>query len=343
MTDKFHTAVLWQKTDDKNIVSCHLCGFQCQITEGQLGHCKLRKNIHGELKSMNFDKVCSMAIDPIEKKPLFHFLPGSKAFSVAAIGCNFKCSFCQNWQISQMTPEEKGELSGAIEPEHIIDMAVEGKCDSIAYTYTEPTMFMELCCECGKIARQKSLKNIFVSNGFMTRQAIDFASDWLDAVNIDLKSFSEDFYRKLCKASLKPVLESIEHIAKNTDIWLELTTLIIPNENDSDDELKKIANFIVEKAGCDVPWHISRFYPQYRCVDRDATSIDTLQRAYKIGQAAGLKYIYIGNAGEKGGQDTVCHNCSTLLIKRSQYNIISNCLENGQCPKCNATIAGVWI
>jgi pyruvate formate lyase activating enzyme len=332
-------AVLWNRADD-NKVQCYLCNWHCLISDGKLGHCRMRKNVGGQLYSLNYDKVCAANPDPIEKKPLFHFQPGSRSFSIAAPGCNFRCEFCQNWQISQMALETSRIDGEAIDPGQIVQAAIHAKCKSIAYTYTEPTIFMELCAECGRIAKNHGLANVFVSNGYMTIDAIDYASDWLDAINVDIKAFTEEYYKKLCKAKLEPVLQTIHHIAKNTNIWMELTTLIVPGENDSGDELKQLAEFIVKEAGSEVPWHISRFYPNYRFVAAEATPSDTLANAYEIGKAAGLQYVYMGNVSGAKEESTFCYHCGEMLIERIGYSIRSNKIKNSQCPKCNTTIAG---
>ncbi|MBN2132278.1 MAG: AmmeMemoRadiSam system radical SAM enzyme, partial [Sedimentisphaerales bacterium] len=225
-------AVLWEPLEGGR-VHCRLCCFHCRIAEGKLGHCSVRKNLGGTLYSLNYHKVVAGNPDPIEKKPLFHFLPGTHSFSIAAVGCNFRCEFCQNWQISQAALET-GRIDGEnLSPEQIVEAAVRTDCKSIAYTYTEPTIFMELANDCGRLARERGLANVFVSNGYMTREAIDFAADWLDGINVDLKAFSDRYYRDLCGARLQPVLDSITHIARNTQVWMEITTLLLPGQNDS--------------------------------------------------------------------------------------------------------------
>ena len=331
-------AVLWAAAEDGK-VKCNLCNWRCEIAAGKVGRCGVRQNIDGTLYSLVYDKVCAANVDPIEKKPLYHFQPGTKSFSIATPGCNFRCVFCQNWQISQEALE--GRIEGrAYAPADIVDTAVRTGCASIAYTYTEPTIFMELCADCGRLAKEKGLANVFVSNGFMTREAVDFAKDWLDGINIDLKSFRQDYYKNLCKAKLEPVLDTIRYIAKETDIWLELTTLIVPGENDSDEELAQIAEFIATEAGPDVPWHVSRFYPQYKMDDKVATPPATLKKALRIGKAAGLGYIYVGNLPGSDAESTFCHNCGHILIERAGYTIGANRIIESCCANCKTEIPG---
>ncbi|MHC4641043.1 MAG: AmmeMemoRadiSam system radical SAM enzyme [Planctomycetota bacterium] len=341
-TQKLKRAVLWDSSED-NKIRCKLCNWQCVIDEDKLGRCCVRKNSEGVLYSLNYNKVCSANPDPIEKKPLYHFQPGTSSFSVATMGCNFRCEFCQNWQISQAALED-GQISGqAISPEQIVTGAVRSGCKSIAYTYTEPTVFMELCNDCGHLAKEHDLTNVFVSNGYMTKEAIDFAGDWLNGINVDLKSFSEDYYKRLCKARLQPVLDTISYIAKETNIWLEITTLLVPGENDSDDELKKLADFIVSKAGADVPWHISRFHPQYKFLDSVATPSESLARAEQIGKESGLRYVYLGNMPGSKSESTFCYKCGRILIERVGYRILTNHITNSCCPDCGTEIAGFGL
>ena len=336
--EKLKRAVLWEPVDKK--VRCKLCNHRCVIDEGKLGRCCVRRNIDGVLYSLTYDKVCSANPDPIEKKPLFHFQPGTRSFSVATMGCNFRCEFCQNWQISQAAIE-RGQIVGEpIAPEQIVEGAIRSGCKSIAYTYTEPTVFMELCEECGQLGKERGLTNVFVSNGYMTREAIDFVDGWLDGINIDLKAFSDDYYKRLCGAKLQPVLDTIKYIAKETNIWMEITTLLIPGENDSEDELKRLADFIVSDAGPDVPWHISKFHPQYKYMNSLPTPIDSLERAYRTGQAAGLHYIYLGNVPGSQAESTFCYNCGRLLIERIGYRIAMNNVADSKCPDCGTEVAG---
>jgi pyruvate formate lyase activating enzyme len=338
-TETLKEAVLWEPVEAQK-VQCRLCSFRCRIGVDKLGHCNVRKNIGGKLYSLNYHKVCATNVDPIEKKPMYHFQPGSRSFSIAAVGCNFRCEFCQNWQISQAALET-GRIDGeAIAPEQIVAAAVRSGCKSIAYTYTEPTIFMELCDDCARPAKERGLANVFVSNGYMTREAIDFAADWLDGINVDLKAFTDDYYKKLCGARLAPVLDSIAYIAKETKIWIEVTTLLLPGQNDSEEELKKLAGWLVREAGPEVPWHISRFYPQYKYTDSEPTPLESLQRAEEIGKAAGLRYVYLGNVPGTEGENTYCYQCRTKLIGRVGYRITANQIKDSKCPNCGTAIAG---
>lgn len=341
-TGTLKRAVLWEPLEGKR-VHCRLCSFQCRIADGKLGHCSVRKNIDGVLYSLNYGKVVAGNPDPIEKKPLFHFLPGSRSFSIAAVGCNFRCEFCQNWQISQAALET-GRIEGeSLSPDQIVEAAIRTGCKSIAYTYTEPTIFMELAEECARPAKEQGLANVFVSNGYMTREAIDFAAEWLDGINVDLKAFSDGYYRDLCAARLQPVLDCITHIARQTRIWMEITTLLLPGQNDSDEELKKLAGFLVNEAGPDVPWHISRFYPQYKYAESEATPLETMRRAEEIGKAAGLRHVYLGNVPGEKSENTYCYNCGRMLIERMGYRIVANRIKKSKCPHCGAQIAGFGL
>jgi len=331
-------AMFYKKIDEKS-VRCNLCSHNCVITESKRGICGVRENKEGVLYTLVYGKAVAQAVDPIEKKPLFHFYPGSRAYSVATVGCNFRCLNCQNADISQM-PREYGRIIGEeVSPEEIVEQAKRYNCRIIAYTYTEPTIFFEYAYETAKIASREGMKNVFVTNGYITEDALREIAPYLDAANVDLKSFSDEFYRKVCGARLQPVLDSIK-LHKELGIWIEVTTLIIPTLNDSEEELRKIAEFL-RNVSEDIPWHISRFYPAYRLSDLQPTSVEILCTARKIGLETGLKYVYKGNVpGE--GEDTYCHSCGRLLIHRYGYKILSNEIKDSKCPYCGAEIAGVW-
>jgi len=320
---------------------CNLCNHRCVIPEGGKGLCGVRLNEEGILYTLVWGKAIAAHVDPIEKKPLNHFLPGSLSYSIATSGCNFRCSFCQNWSISQ-SPREENKIGGQmIKPAELIENALHSNCESISYTYTEPTIFFEYAYDTGKLAREKNIKNVFVSNGYMTPECLDEAGDFLDAANIDLKSFTDSFYRKMCGGRLDPVCESIKKIKKQ-GIWLELTTLLIPQKNDSIQELHEMAQFIAEEVGKDTPWHISRYHPAYRYNDSKSTPAETIHKAREIGLEAGLEYVYVGNIGGDAGEDTYCPECKTKLIDRNLFNISENRIRNGRCPVCNKKISGVW-
>lgn len=324
-----------------NRVRCGLCRFRCLISDGARGNCGVRENRGGTLYSLVYGKLCAEHVDPIEKKPLFHVMPGSRSYSIATEGCNFHCRHCQNYSISQV--ERNASIRGREQtPQGVVQLAMENKCDSISYTYTEPTIFYEFAYDTARLAREAGLKNIFVTNGYISREALATIAPFLDAANIDLKGFSEGFYRDTVHARLSEVLDSI--IAYRTEgIWLELTTLIIPGLNDADSELQGIAEFIVTNLGVDVPWHVTQFYPTHILTDRPRTPVETLRRAREIGIAAGLHYVYEGNVPGEGGENTYCPSCSALLIKRYGYVIEADRISNGTCPDCNAAIAGIGL
>jgi len=331
-------AMIFEKLSDKK-VKCLLCAHNCKISEGKFGFCNVRENIDGELYSHVYGELIAEHVDPIEKKPLYHFLPGSKAYSIATTGCNFRCSFCQNWQISQITKEKSKDFNARyIEPEKVVEKALRYNCKSISYTYTEPTIFFEYAYDVAKIAKEKGLKNSFVTNGYMTDKALEKISPYLDAANVDIKSFRDDFYKKMCKARLQPVLDSIKKM-KELGIWVEVTTLVVPEQNDSDKELNDLADFI-SSVGTEIPWHISRFHPDYNYNDSYPTPIETMQKAYDIGKKNGLKYVYLGNVLDE--RDTVCSNCGKILIKRGYMSENLDNMDEGKCSNCGSEIEGVW-
>lgn len=326
---------------DGGKVRCGLCRFNCLISEGDRGICAVRENRGGTLYSLVYGKLCAEHIDPIEKKPLFHVMPGSKTYSIATRGCNFRCRHCQNYSISQVKRSEP-ILGSEQTPQEVVQQARDSGCLSISYTYTEPTIFYEFAYDTARLAREAGLKNIFVTNGYISKEALSLIAPYLDAANIDLKGFSEGFYRDVVHARLPEVLDSIIEYRKQ-GIWLELTTLIIPGLNDSDSELQELARFIVTNLGIDTPWHVSQFYPTYKLLDLPRTPVSTLRRARDIGLAAGLRYVYEGNVPGEGGENTSCPSCSTLLIERYGYAIGSNRISNGVCPGCGTAIAGVGL
>ncbi|MGQ1889384.1 AmmeMemoRadiSam system radical SAM enzyme [Thermophagus sp. OGC60D27] len=330
-------ALLYHKSDKKS-VKCHLCAHRCTITPGNTGICKVRKNIDGTLFSLVYGRSIANHIDPIEKKPLYHFYPGSKTLSIGTSGCNFQCSFCQNCEISQVGDEQFVNQGSLATPEEIVKEALQAGCKSIAYTYNEPTIFYEYAYDIAEIARQQGIKNIFVSNGFMTEEMLDQIIPRLDAINIDLKAFKNETYQHLTGGRLHPVLESLQKIAAS-GIWLEVTTLIIPGINDSPQELQNMAKFIAQELGTNIPWHISRFFPAYKLKDIPPTPMETLFMAHETGLKAGLNYIYLGNIPNGEYQNTRCPKCKALLIERIGYRIISSHLENRLCPNCKTPIA----
>jgi len=332
-------AVLYEKTED-NSVQCRLCSHRCRIPPQGFGFCGVRQNIGGILYTYAYGEVIAAHVDPIEKKPLYHFLPGSQSFSIATIGCNFRCGFCQNWEISQSTFRDS-PVSGGEEflPPDIVRAAVKNNCKSISYTYTEPTIFFEYALDTARLAKEQSLYNNFVTNGYMTREALEAIKPYLDAANIDLKFFKESSYRKICHAGLQPVLDSIRTM-RSLGIWVEITTLVVPGENDSAEELGDTAEFIagVDK---DIPWHISRFHPDYKFASQPPTPEAVLKQARDIGHKAGLRYVYVGNV-YGWGNDTHCHNCKKLLIKREGFGIRENNMQGNSCVYCQAVIPGVF-
>ena len=325
---------------DNNLVNCNLCRHRCRkIADFKRGICGVRENRDGTLYSLVYGKAVARSVDPIEKKPLFNFLPGSSAYSVATVGCNFRCDNCQNYDISQL-PKVRGTIVGEeVSPEEIVLAAKLSNCDSIAYTYTEPTIFFEYALDTAKIAHKEGIKNVFVTNGYITPEALQEIAPYLDAANIDLKSFSDNFYRRNCGARLEPVLDSIK-LHKSLGIWIEITTLIIPTLNDSEMELRKIAEFIKEISE-DIPWHITQFHPTYKLIDQTITPVTTLRKARQIGIEAGLRYVYEGNVLGENGENTYCHNCQKMLIHRRGYRILENRIKSSICPYCGTKIDGV--
>ena len=328
---------------DENKVQCTLCPHNCTLKKDQIGICGVRQNRDGKLYSLVYNRAIAVHVDPIEKKPLFHVAPGSQSFSMSTIGCNFKCMFCQNSNISQISKSVDPAKTGTeISPHEIVALAKKSQCQSIAYTYTEPTIYFEYAYDCCKIAHQQNILNVFVSNGYINPEPLKQVSPYLDAANIDLKSFQEKFYKQLVAAKLAPVLDTLK-LMKKLNIWLEITTLIIPTKNDSDEELTDIARFIKQELGQETPWHISRFYPQYKLTTIPPTPVETLNRAREIGLSEGLRYVYTGNVHGDKGESTYCYNCGKIILKRYGFSLKTTHITNSKCEFCDTKIDGLKL
>jgi pyruvate formate lyase activating enzyme len=334
-----HEAMFYEKAGG-NKVRCGLCRFRCLIADGKRGICAVRENRGGTLHTLVYGKAIAEHADPIEKKPLYHVMPGSMSYSVATVGCNFRCLHCQNYTISQPVHDTLRITGIDLPPEEIVARALASGCRSIAYTYTEPTIFFEYAYDTAVLAKKAGLRNIFVTNGYITPEALACIRPFLDAANIDLKGFSERFYTEVVHAMLKEVLDSIVEY-KRQGIWIELTTLVIPGWNDSDEDLRGIAGFIADKVGKETPWHVSAFHPTFKMIDRPRTPLDTLRRARHIGLEAGLRYVYEGNVPGEGGENTYCPSCGETLIERHGFYLEHNSIEMGKCPACAAIIDGI--
>ncbi|UCE52494.1 MAG: AmmeMemoRadiSam system radical SAM enzyme [Desulfobacterales bacterium] len=334
-------AYLYEPLEEQK-VKCNLCSHRCIIKDGRRGICSVRENRSGILRTLVYGKVIARHIDPIEKKPLFHFLPGSLSYSIATVGCNFKCRFCQNADIAQMPSDHKGVIMGdTYTPEQVVAAAERGGCRSISYTYTEPTVFFELAYDTAKLAHEKGIRNVFVTNGYMTAEALNMINPYLDAANVDLKAFRDKYYKELCSAKLKHVLKTLK-LMKSLDIFVEVTTLIVPGLNDDKAELEDLASFIKNDMGSETPWHISRFHPTYKLMDRASTPVKTLTMAREIGLNVGLKYVYTGNVPGNEGENTFCYSCGQVVIERWGFQVGKIQMANGQCTKCGAKIDGMW-
>jgi pyruvate formate lyase activating enzyme len=331
-------AMLYDKLDD-NKVRCHLCSHRCVIPAGKLGVCQVRQNVDGTLHTLVYGSAISQNVDPIEKKPLYHFYPGSGSFSIATLGCNFQCKWCQNWEIAHM-PRHQGVMRVRhTSPQELVNKALDSHSKSIAYTYTEPTIFFEYAYDTAKLAHQAGIANVYVTNGYMTTEMLDAFHPYLDAANVDLKAFRKKTYHRYVSAGLQPVLDSLKKM-KELGIWVEVTTLVVPGINDEPAELLDIATFLSKELGPDTPWHLSRFFPHYQFPNVPPTPLDTLRQAQDIGHEAGLGYVYMGNVREES--NTHCHACNELLILRRGYWIAANKIKDGKCPNCGTEIAGVW-
>jgi len=340
IAEKCTRVALFQEHYPENVVRCLLCPHRCILQDDQHGICRTRINKNGVLYTLAYGNPCSLAVDPIEKKPLFHFLPGTGIFSIATNGCNFRCLNCQNWTISQSKPNESVPV--VVLPEELVGQALTLQTQSIAFTYTEPTVFYEYVLETAKIAHREGLKTVLISNGYINNEPLLELCPFLDAANIDLKCFDEKTYHLLTGGSLQPVLESLKTI-KDQGVWLEITNLLVPEFSDGSDSIKAMCDWLVENGFEDTPLHFSRFFPAYKLHDLTATSEQSLLRAKKIAVEAGMKYVYIGNIPGLQGENTYCPNCRYLLIERSFYAIIQNLLHDGCCAFCGTRIPGVWV
>ncbi len=336
LKNTIHRAVLWESVLQKKVL-CNACSHRCTIAEGHYGICGVRKNHEGILYSTVYEFPIAINVDPIEKKPLFHVLPGSKALSIGTAGCNFTCAFCQNFDISQLRGNAiRGQKTSV---RQLLETAITNHCQSIAYTYNEPVVFLEFVLDTATAAHQHGLKNIYVSNGFETAETLKLLEGKIDAMNIDLKAFRDDFYKKLCRGRLRPVLETIKR-AYEAGIELEITTLLIPGQNDSDNEIREIARFIAS-IDREIPWHISRFFPTYRMQSSHPTPVAKMEQAQAIGKQEGLQYVYLGNIPHEQNTSS-CPQCGLQLIVRNAYQVSQNILELGKCPRCGYRIKGIF-
>ena len=338
-------ALAWMSEKKENgKILCKACNQRCILNKGEIGKCGIRVvGEDGNLYLTTYGLAAAYNVDPIEKKPLYHFLPSTPILSIGTVGCNMSCKFCQNWEISQHPQTHNGEVFGTtLMPQTIVNICKTHGVPSIAYTYNEPVVFFEYAYDTMKLAKENGIKNVFVSSGYETKEALKVLQPYLDAMNIDLKAFNDDFYKNIVGARLKPVLKTIE-LAKELGIWIELTTLIIPGYNDSKEELEKAAKWIssIDK---NIPWHLSRFFPSWKMQNVPPTPIETLKMAYEIGKEAGLNYVYVGNLDDEDRASTYCPNCGFRVIDRSGHlgQYVINHLEDGKCPKCKTKIAGIW-
>lgn len=332
-------AKLYRKLKE-NKIQCDTCAHHCSLIQGQRGICGVRENRDGVLVSLVYGKAIACHVDPIEKKPLFHFYPGTRSLSIATVGCNMHCLNCQNADISQM-PRDHNRIQGQdLSPQQLVQLAIDHRCRTIAYTYTEPVIYWDYAYDTARLAHKKGIKNIFVTNGYFSEKSLKEISPYLDGANVDLKFMNDKNYRSICGAKLQPVLDTI-HSMKALNIWVEITTLLIPELNDSQDDLTALARFI-HKCDPGIPWHISRFHPTYKMTDRPPTPVDSIQKARQIGLEVGLKYVYTGNVPGEEGESTYCYHCNARLIHRWGFEVTANRLVNGKCPECGVTIDGVW-
>ncbi len=337
---KYKEALFWEVIDQKGkVIQCLLCPRECILKPNQKGYCTVRINIEGKLYTMTYNHPVSLAVDPIEKKPVFHMLPGTKSFSLATVGCNLRCIHCQNWEISQRNPEEIE--SYYLTPQQIVKMAVENNCKSISYTYTEPVIFYEYMLDIAKEAKKYKLKNIMVTSGYINLAPLDELVKYIDVFRVDLKGFSEEFYRKLAAGKLQPVLEVLKYL-KQKGAFIEVVNLVIPTMNDNPTDIKKMCVWIKENLSDETPLFFSRFYPMYKLTNLPPTPVNTLEKAYKIAKEVGLKYVYMGNVPGHPYESTYCPKCKKVLIKRVGYTVVENNIIKGRCKFCHTKIPGIW-
>lgn len=326
--------VLFDELPDKK-VKCHVCSHRCTITEGKVGICRTRQNRNGKIYTLIYNVVSSEAVDPVEKKPLYHFLPGTLSYSLGSIGCNFRCEHCQNWNISQVNPEESYTME--ITPEAAINRALAYGSKSISWTYNEPAIWHEYTFDSAVLAKKAGLKTVYVTNGYITPEALRRMAPYLDAYRVDIKSFSEDFYRKTCGARLAPVLEST-NLARELGMHVETVTLIIPTKNDSPEEITQIVRWVHDNLGMDTPMHFTRFHPMYKMDGINPTPLDTLEMAYNIAKKEGMRFVYLGNVGGHKYENTYCPKCNALLIDRLGFRVGTVKIKDGKCPECGEMI-----
>ncbi len=328
--------------EDDGAVRCNVCAHRCLVRPGREGICRVRANREGVLDSLAYGRIVAAALDPIEKKPLFHVEPGARAWSIATPGCPFHCTFCQNWEIAQ-GPRLGSRLAPRVTPpDAVVEDALEADADAIAYTYVEPTVFLEYALDVGRLARDAGLRNLFITDGYATPEAVGLLATVIDAANVDLKSFDDRFYRRLCGARLRPVLEAIVAM-RAAGIFLELTTLVIPGHNDDAANLRALTRWIVENVGPETPWHVSRFYPAYELRDVPPTPVASLWRAAEIGHESGLVHVYIGNAPELEAEDTRCAGCGRVVIERHGYRVRNHLRPDATCRGCGRRLAGIGL
>jgi pyruvate formate lyase activating enzyme len=332
-------AQYYEKLDEKTI-RCLVCPRRCVVADGQRGYCRVRENADGKYYTIVYGRVCTYHVDPIEKKPLFHFLPGTTAFSIATVGCNLACKFCQNWEISQEHPEDVDAVM--IAPARLAEAATRAGSPTIAYTYTEPIVFFEYALACARAGHESGVRSVMISAGFMNREPMVKLTREMDAIKIDLKAFSDEYYRNICFGNLDPVLNTLVTI-KESGTWLEIVNLIVPTLNDSDEGIGMLCKWVIENLGSEVPIHFTRFYPTYKLKNLPQTPVSSVEKARQIALAAGIKFAYVGNVPSgHPGESTYCPGCGHQVIKRAGYRVLSFDLDKGKCSKCQTVIPGVW-